>query len=151
MACSSWARRIAEIGILRLGGFELRFGLRDSFIGGDAGIELELRQIERILVGHDGGVKKLLQGVLRAKIVIVDRDLHLRGEPHIFEVRRAGLCTIGVGVYGIAHAAPEIGHPGGVKRQGIIGEGHNLRGLDGEAAQNGLPLVGDGRRVETVG
>ena len=44
----------AEVGILRLRGVQLRFGLRDGFIGGDAGAELNLGQVQRIPIAGDG-------------------------------------------------------------------------------------------------
>ena len=47
----------AEIGIGRLRGIQLGFGLLDSFVRGDAGAELYLRQVQRIPIAGDGLVE----------------------------------------------------------------------------------------------
>ena len=78
----------AQVGVLRLRRFELRFGLRHGFIRSDAGAELNLRQVQRIPVGRDRGIEQLLQRVLRAKLVVVHGDFGLRREAHIFDPRR---------------------------------------------------------------
>ena len=102
----------AHGGGLRLGGFQLRFGLRDGLIRIDTGFVERLRQIERLLVGDHGRVQQILERIFVAKLVVIDRDLGLRGQPHIFEIGGAGLRGAAIGRHGISDASPQVRLPG---------------------------------------
>ena len=117
MACSYCEREDAEVGVLCLRGFELGFSLRDGFVGIDAGLIENFGKVQRFLVGDHGGIQQLFQIVLAAKRVIIHGNFGLSGQARIFEIRGASLRGRSVGAHLIAHAAPEIGNPGGVERQ----------------------------------
>ena len=102
-------------GVLRLGGFQLSFGLRDRFVGVDTCLIECLGQIQRLRISLHGRIQQLFESVLPAHLEVIDRQLRLRGQEGILEVGCAGLRVRDVGANGVAHSAPQVGRPGSVE------------------------------------
>ena len=107
----------AQVRILRLRRFQLSLGLRHRFIGIDSGVVQGFGQVERFLKRNNRGIEQLFQIVLPAQLEIIHGHFGVSGEPDIFQVCFAGLCGRGLRPHRIAHPAPQIRHPGGVKRK----------------------------------
>ena len=74
----------AKIGVLGFGRLELRFGLSNRFIGGDAGIKKHRFQSQRFAIGHNGRIEAVaLSASCVAELVVIDGHLRLRGQPRI--------------------------------------------------------------------
>ena len=61
----------ADVDGLRARGFEDGFRLGDVHGGSQTAVKTAFSQIERLLVGHDGGIQKLLLGVEPAQLKII--------------------------------------------------------------------------------
>ena len=107
----------AQVRILCLGRFQLSFSLRYRFIGIDSGVVQSLGQVQRFLERNNRGIEKLFQVVLPAKLEIVRGHFGVSREPDIFQVCFASLRRRGLRPNRIANAAPQIRHPGRVKRK----------------------------------
>ena len=112
----------SQIRILRFGCLQLQLSLRYRFIAAYSGSIHIDRKFERLLVGSHGGIKELLQRILRAKLIIVGSELSLRGQPHVLKIGDAGLRGKCVGLHCVSNASPQIGLPGGIERKRVCGE-----------------------------
>ena len=72
---------------------------------------------QRLPICAHGSVEHPLQFVLRTKLEVVDRQLRLRGETHVFEIGHAGLSRVRVGFDCVPDTAPKIRFPGRLHRQ----------------------------------
>ena len=86
--------------------FNCDFRLRDRFIVAESGLVQIARKFERLLIGAHRGIEQLLQRILRAKLVIIGREVGLRGQAHVFQIGDAGLRRERVGLHGVSNAAP---------------------------------------------
>ena len=122
IACSNCDARDSDVRVLRFGCLELGLRLSDSLIRIDSGLVQNPGQPERFLIGRDGGVQQLLQGILSAELEIVGSHLRVHGQPDIFEVGSACLRVVDVAANVVANAAPQVRHPGRIEGKRVFRE-----------------------------
>ncbi len=86
----------------------MRSGLLDLQIGSDAACIPILDQFQRLLVLGDRRIEKLLLGIKRAGLEVVQSQLRVHRQVHCCQVGCAGLRLLAIRFNGAAHASPDV-------------------------------------------
>ena len=87
---------------------KLRSGLLDLQIGSKPACIPVLDQLQCLFILRYGRVQKLLLGIERASLKVVQGQLGVHGQVHSGQVGCAGLCLLTIRLNGATHAPPYI-------------------------------------------
>ena len=110
----------AGIDRLRQRALQLRLGLHDVDLRGDARRVAIAGELERLVEGGHGVAEQLLLRVQHPQLEIARSELGLRREARRREIRRARLGVRRARFKRTAQAPPQIDFPGGIERHGAV-------------------------------